>query len=264
MQAENHYSILQQKEKIMRRRLSELKRIAVAFSGGVDSSVLLKTAAAELGENNVLAITATGPFYTKNEQARAREIPQKMGISSQTVALDFLLQKEEFVANNELRCYYCKKNLWQKAHKILPQNYILVDGTNADDLKEERTGLIANKELGLISPLAEAGFSKREVRALASAFGFSFWNEPASACLATRFPVGYPITLEGLKKIETAEEILHAAGYKKVRVRLQGDLARIEINPFFMASFVKKTNLAEVVEKIKKAGFRYVTLDLGR
>jgi uncharacterized protein len=259
MKTENN---LKQKEEKLRCRLQELQKTAIAFSGGVDSSVLLKIALTELGKENVLAFTAAAPFQLKRDKERSHAFARSLGIEQQTIALDFLMQEEEFTANSELRCYYCKKFLWQKALNILPQNYVLVDGTNAGDLREERKGLMANKEMGIVSPLAEAGLTKQEVRALAYAFEFDFWNEPASACLATRFPQGYRITEEGLEKAEAAEEILHDAGYKKVRVRIEEDTARIEIDPFFMVSLVKRSNLDAIVRKIKDLGFRYVTLDL--
>lgn len=205
--------------------------VIVAFSGGVDSSLVTAVAATVLGPSNVYAVTAASPLYPHSELEQAKRIAKLLGVNH-VVVNSSELDDERFAANPPNRCYYCKKNLSRElkevAHRVGAK--VIVDGTNHDDLKGHRPGYLATREEGIQSPLAEVGLTKGEVRMLARLLGLPNWDKPPMACLASRIPYGERITRERLARIERAEEIVRAlTGVKQLRVRDHGVIARIEV-----------------------------------
>lgn len=234
---------------------------AVAFSGGVDSSLLCHAAAEALGPQ-ALAITVVSPLLPQSEVAAARQIAAQIGITH--VLLDDPDIDDTVAANPQDRCYHCKKVEFGRmlAEAEARGFSTVLDGSNLDDLNDYRPGLRALKELRIVSPLREAGLAKREIRSLSQRFGLPTWNKPAFACLASRVPYGEPIDREKLLKIERAEDVLRLRGFHQYRVRVHGDLARIEVAPDERARFFDPDTLDEVSRAIKEAGFLYVALEL--
>ncbi|MGE5153368.1 MAG: ATP-dependent sacrificial sulfur transferase LarE, partial [Bdellovibrio bacteriovorus] len=210
-------------------RLRAIGPAAVAFSGGVDSSLLVALARDAYGDE-ALALTVAAPQMARWEVAEARELAGALGVRHRVVELPLLPAIRD---NPPERCYLCKRALLRELGSVAALVGLtqLLDGTNRDDLGEHRPGLRALKELGVLSPLAECGFTKADVRALARRLGLPNWDKPAYACLLTRLPQGTPVTEETLRRIESAERCLIDLGYPGVRVRTHGDLARIELDP---------------------------------
>jgi uncharacterized protein len=244
-------------------RLRELDRIVVAFSGGVDSTFLLAAARDVLGPDRVLAVTAESQIHPAGEIGDTMRLARTVGVRHLIVESEDL-QEEEFLANPPDRCYLCKKRVFASLKALAAENGFttVVDGTNADDAGDYRPGRKALKELGIVSPLQEAGLSKREIRALSKKWGLPTWNRPALACLATRIPYGTRITPELLKRIDAGETALRRIGFVQVRVRDHGDLVRIEIAPAEMNKVRKPGMFPKIVRRFKAVGYRYVTLDL--
>jgi uncharacterized protein len=236
-------------------------RVAIAFSGGVDSTFLLAAACETLGKENILVITATGPVYARRERSFATDFTAKLGVAHVFVSTWNLEEKGPYL-NEPHRCYSCKAELFKEALKVAREKGFstVIEGTNASDVHDYRPGLKALKELGIRSPLMEAGLEKSEIRTLSKRMGLPTWDQPAMACLASRFPYGAEITPEVLRQVECAEEVLMDAGYRQVRVRHHGDVARIELAPADVVRLA--ANPGDVVAKLKALGFRYVTLDL--
>lgn len=251
---------LDAKYALLRDTLLGLGNVAVAYSGGVDSSLLLKVAYDELGDG-VMALIAVSPLLPRSELKNAVEVAEEIGASLMQVPVGNL-DDEHLVMNPKDRCYWCKlQDLGELGSKAKKLGFgTLVDGTNADDRRAPRPGLRSLEETGTRSPLAEAGLSKAEVRELARSLGLSNWNKPSNPCLASRIPYGERITAEKLDRIERAEDALRSLGFRQVRVRLHGDLARIELEQADIPSAVAIMN--KVTATVKKAGFRYVTLDM--
>ncbi|MCI8294209.1 MAG: ATP-dependent sacrificial sulfur transferase LarE [Hespellia sp.] len=235
----------------------------VAFSGGVDSSLLLKLVcqAAETTGRQVYAVTMQTKLHPVMELENAEKVALEIGAKHLVIQVDELLEAG-IEQNPKDRCYLCKKRLFVKmkteAERL--QIHTILDGTNEDDLHVYRPGLRALKELGIVSPLADAGFTKAEVRMLAKECGLSVSSRPAMPCLATRFPYGTRLSYEELQKVEQGEEALRAMGFYNVRLRIYDQLVRIEVDK---ADFEKILSCSEVVvEQVKALGYSYVTLDL--
>jgi uncharacterized protein len=242
--------------------LAPLDRLCVAFSGGVDSSLLLAVAARTLGSDRVLAFTAVSETYRDDELAGARAFALDLGVSH-VVAHTGELADENFASNPRRRCYYCKRELLgtMRAAATAAGISLLVDGANRDDLGDERPGLEAAAEAGVRHPLIEAGLDKVAVRELSRALGLPMWDKPQQACLASRVPYGSPITAHKLRQIAAGEDVLRDLGFTGCRLRHHGDVARIEVDvaDIERASGVTRETLTR---RLHGLGFTYVTLDL--
>jgi len=232
----------------------------VAFSGGVDSTLLAKIAYDELGRAAV-AVTADSPSLPRHELEEARAIAAAIGVRH------VCLQSDEFndpnyLANTPNRCYFCKRHVGQMLLTFARENgyHYILDGNNADDLVNHRPGRRAAQELGIRSPLQEAGLTKAEVRELARVLGLPNWDKPAAACLSSRIPYGTPITLEVLGQVESAERVLHGLGLRQVRVRHHNTVARLEVDPPDFPHVLE--NRSQIVAALRSIGFTYIALDL--
>lgn len=252
--------MLEKKEKL-ESILQELESVVIAFSGGVDSSVLLAAATGVLAKDRVLAVTAVSETYLSEELAVARDLATKLNVPF-TVLETEELTIPGFSENPPERCYHCKKELFGKLSALATaQGYqFVVDGSNVDDTGDWRPGMKAAAELGVRSPLREAGFTKEDVRALALHLGLENWNKPAMACLSSRFPYGQPITKEKVAQVAAAERFLRTLGFAQLRVRHHGDTARIELPADRLREAVTLT--AQIVPHFRQIGFTYITLDL--
>ncbi len=239
-----------------------MRSVLVAFSGGVDSAFLLKVAADSLGRN-VLAVTAVSPTYPQEEHDRACALARALGVRHISIFTDELADPT-FASNPPNRCYHCKKALFGKLREIAARENlrVIVDASNADDLSDYRPGRKAAEEAGIRSPLVEAGLVKAEIRLLSKEMGLETWDKPSAACLASRLPYGERITPEKLRRIDAAEKILRELGFKQVRVRSHGDLARIEVESEALPKLASPGTRDHVAAELKKLGFTYVTLDL--
>jgi uncharacterized protein len=252
---------LQIKQAALQRILREMGRVVVAFSGGVDSALLLKVAVDCLGTDNVLAVTVSSPVHPDWERRDAEHLARSIGVPHLIVESDEL-QQDDFVANPPDRCYVCKFGRFKELVAIACQRGFahVLDGGNVDDLGDHRPGLRAVEEHGVRSPLKEAGFTKADIRVLSRALGLPTWDHPSQACLASRFPYGERITREGLAQVDRAETFLRELGLRQVRVRHHGSLARIEVEPGDFALVMSRR--PDVVAYLKTLGIAYVTLDL--
>ncbi len=252
---------LREKEKHLESILQSVGSALVAFSGGVDSSYLLYKAGEVLGQDRVLAVTAASPLFPAQETARARDFAREHGFSHLVIQSQ-ALSNNMVTRNPPERCYYCKQALFSELLEIAHKKKLarVLDGANVDDTGDYRPGLKAARELGVRSPLLEAGLAKEQVRQLSREAGLPTWNQPAAACLASRIPYGEPLTTEKLEMIAAGEEFLTSLGYQGVRLRCHGAIARLEVPPGDFARLLAEKD--RVVSHLKKLGLVYVTLDL--
>lgn len=243
--------------------LGELETAVVAFSGGVDSTFLLKVAVDRLGADRVVALTATSPTYPEFEFQESQRLAREMRVR-QVVVESNELEIPGFSDNDPRRCYHCKNELFQLCRSEAERlGYrCVLDGSNVDDIGDYRPGREAACELGVRSPLVEAGFTKNEIRLVSRDLGLSTWNKQPFACLSSRFPYGTKITAERLKQIDACETYLREAGVINYRVRFHDQVARIEVAAEEISRFLDPGFRAGVVDACKKAGFTYVALDL--
>lgn len=249
---------------------AEMDQALIAYSGGIDSTLVAKVAFDVLGNGAlpdgtpaVLAITAESPSLLPEDLEDARVQAAEIGIVHKTVQTHEL-EDPNYAANPVNRCYFCKSELHDTLKPLaIAWGYpYVVDGVNADDLHDYRPGIQAAKERGARSPLAEVGITKAEVRAIAKHLGLPYWDKPAQPCLSSRFPYGEEITIAKLQRVGRAEVHLRKSGWKNIRVRSEGDTARIEVLPDQVKEFVLQTDLPNLVSTFQAFGFLYVTLDL--
>lgn len=244
----------------LRHWLQQHPRLAIAYSGGVDSSLLLRVATEVLGKESV-GLLAVSPSLSECERKQAVELAEIMGAKLKLIHTTET-EDPRYQANAPNRCFFCKDNVYAQLLEWAETHHIshLADGMNAEDTLDVRPGRAAAKERGVLSPLHELGFTKLEVRAAAKQLGLKNWNKPAAACLASRIPYGTTVTAELLSQVEQAEQALHALGFHELRVRHHGDLARVELPEESFDQAMQ--NRERIITALKAAGYTYITLDL--
>jgi len=257
---ENNIMTISRKEKHLDEILLSLKKVIVAFSGGVDSTYLLVKAKQVLGEN-VIAVLVASETFPGREYDAAVDFATKNGIRLIETRV-YELMNESFVSNNPDRCYHCKTGLFSQLKDIAKENDIpfIVDGSNSDDLSDYRPGTKAKEEQGVRSPLQEARLNKEEIRILSKNLGLPTWNKPSFACLSSRIPYGSSITQSKIDQLDRSEAFLLKLGFKQVRVRHHGEIARIEVEPDEMKMVLN--NREAIYAELQNLGFNYITMDI--
>ncbi len=247
---------------LLRSLLAEMRTAVIAYSGGVDSAVLLRTAAEVMGRD-LIAVTAVSETYPSGELDHAAAYAGTLGIDHRVIS-STELDHEEFIRNGPDRCYHCKRDLFASVRRIAESEGIsfILDGSNADDRDDYRPGRKAAEEFSVRSPLAEAGLTKEDIRERARSLSMPMWNKPALACLSSRIPYGTKITPELLRTIQAAEASVRKAGLRQVRVRHHGDTARIEVAVGEFSRLLSDGEAARIVRELKELGYLYVCLDL--
>jgi len=248
---------------LLRRIVSSLQSTVLGFSGGVDSSLLLKICLDVLGPENVVAVTCYSEILSQRELEHALQVAQTLG-ARHLIIRGTELENHLFVMNSPQRCYYCKLERYRRLLELASEQRIrhVADGSNYSDLEDYRPGYRALLELGIRTPLQEARLTKQEVREISFKLGLSTWNSPPESCLASRIPYGHKITVEALRQVAEAERVLNDAGFPFCRVRHHGTVARIELTNQDQARLLQHPNICDIVREIKAAGFTYVAVDL--
>jgi pyridinium-3,5-biscarboxylic acid mononucleotide sulfurtransferase len=246
----------------LKESIRQMESLAVAYSGGVDSTFLLKVAHDVL-DSNVMAVTARSSTYPEREFREATDFARKIG-AKHVVIVSEELDIAGFSDNPVDRCYFCKRELFTKILDVARRNGLqyVADGSNIDDLGDYRPGMKAVMELGVVCPLKEAGMGKNDIRILSKEMNLPTWDKPAFACLSSRFPYGQKITREKLDVIDKMEQYLMDLGFRQVRVRHHGDIARIEVSSEERPKFFDTDLMDRIHDKFRQSGFAYVTLDL--
>jgi len=242
--------------------LQRMEKVLIAFSGGVDSTFLLRVAH-EILQDDVLAVIGSSDIYHQREKGEALNLAQEMGVRCLVIETNEL-DNPNFAENTPQRCYYCKKELFSRLKKIAEDESIpyVLDGSNSEDSQDFRPGLQAAAELEVRSPLKEVGLKKEEIRVLSKRLGLSTWNKPAFSCLSSRFPYYSKIESKSLKQVDRAEEYLRNLGFTQFRVRHYQQMARIEIRPDEFSKIIKPAIRNKIIKTFKKLGYIYVNLDL--
>jgi uncharacterized protein len=252
---------LEEKISLLKRQLSEYKKILIAFSGGVDSSLLLKVSTDVLGSKNIIAATADSPTYTNEELKEAKKLTKSLRVKH-IIFKTKEFNDENFINNPPLRCYYCKKELFGKLEAIREKYNcdMIIDGANYDDRNDHRPGTKAENEFKIQTPLKDAFFTKQDIREYSRQLKLKTHDAPSMACLASRIPYGEKITRQKIKMIDAGEKFLKALGIRVLRLRSTSDTARIEVNPEDFNKILNNKN--SIIKKLKKIGYKYITLDL--
>jgi len=251
---------------IGREKLMPPKTLALAFSGGVDSTLLLRVACDTIGPENVTALHAVSCLIPEQDQIKAHQTVSALNglnCAYQTVQVD-PLDWPEFIINSEQRCYFCKKRIYGAIHQVMSQNhspFSLMDGTNTDDLLKHRPGLLAIQELGVLTPLAEAQFNKQDIRTLAEKLGLKNYNQPSNSCLATRIPTHQRITSSLLTRIAKAEQFLHHKGFSGCRVKMGASAVEVQVIQTDLDRFMTEFCYSDIKKYFKKIGFNKVVVD---